>query len=82
MPRTSGCVVTQASQPRCSRIATTQAQNPGMTPSPIVMGTAATRAPWSGTQTGRVGDGAQRQVAQAEAGRLEQPCLEGLEVAA
>ena len=34
-PRTSGCVVTHASQPRCARIATTQSQNPGMTPSPV-----------------------------------------------
>jgi hypothetical protein len=45
MPRTSGCSVTQASQPRCRRIATTQSPKPPMTPSPLVTGTAATRAP-------------------------------------
>ena len=44
-----GTLVTRASQPRCRRIAATHSQKPGMNPSPVLTGTAATRAPSKGT---------------------------------
>ena len=77
MPRTSGCVVTHASQPRCCRVATTQAEKPSITPSPDDMGTAATRAPCSCTQRSPSVTVREGQVAQAQARDLAQPVLDG-----
>ena len=57
-------------------MAATQSVNPEMTPWPEVTGTAAMRAPCSGTQIGRIGHRGHGELTKVHAGDLAQPVLE------